>query len=164
MRSTMEWYLRKGIGFVLAVVVTFALTMAAAAQSQDQGKGQGSTAVEKAKDKTKDESKDKTKDKIKSANGMKGGVDGWNGDPEEMAALLAQAKSITLSQDSQAVAQLGNELQFLTKFNSVDNLQMNFQYGDTLQGLKSSLLDLQNDGRDREKDMARGRADRESSV
>jgi HEAT repeat protein len=165
MRSTTEWYLRKGIGFALTAVAAFALAMPAAAQPQDQGKGQGSTAVEKAKDKAKDKTQDKTKDKIKPANGVKGGVDGWIGDPEEMAALLAaQAKSITLDVDSQTMVQLAKEVQVESMLNMENSLQMKLQYGGTLDGLKSSLFDLQNDGRDREKDIARGRADRENSL
>jgi tetratricopeptide (TPR) repeat protein len=81
-----------------------------------------------------------------------------------MSALLAQAKSMALGEDSSKLVALASELQFQTKHNFENNLQMNFQYDATLAGLKSSLFDLQNDGRDREKEMARGRADRETSL
>jgi tetratricopeptide (TPR) repeat protein len=169
MRVTTEWYLRKGIGFALAAVATFALAMPAVAQSQGQSKSQGSSDVQKAKDKakdkTKDESKEKTKDKIKPIDGVKGGLDGWGGDADEMAALLAaQAKSITLDVDSQTLVQLAKEVQVESTLNMANSLQTKLQYGVTLEGLKDSLFDLQNDGRDREKEMARGRADRESSL
>jgi tetratricopeptide (TPR) repeat protein len=169
MRVTTEWYLRKGIGFALSAVATFALAMPAVAQSQGQSKSQGSSDVQKAKDKakdkTKDELKEKTKDKIKPIDGVKGGLDGWGGDADEMAALLAaQAKSITLDVDSQTLVQLAKEVQVESTLNMANSLQTKLQYGVTLEGLKDSLFDLQNDGRDREKEMARGRADRESSL
>jgi len=182
MRSTTEWYLRKGIGFVLAAVATFALAMPAAAQSQGEEKGQGSAAAEKAKDKTKIESKDKTKDKIKPTDGVKDGVDGgvqggvgksfgkgwgvdgWNGDADDLSARLAQAKSITLDEDSQTLVRLANKVRVESNVNIDTALQMKLQYGATLDGLNGTLLGLQDDGKDREKMRLRAQGDRESSL
>ena len=170
MRSTKEMYLRSGIGFVLAAIATFALVLPAGAQSQGQGqsKGQGTSGAEKSKDKTKDSS------------GVKGGVsggvgygksyggglglDGLSGDLDNVSALLEQVKSMDFSNMATNYADMATDLQYSLKYNFQNDFQLNLQNEIGLDSLQGSLFELQNDGRDREKDMARAHADRESSL
>jgi hypothetical protein len=177
MRSTKDMHVRKGIGFVLAAVATFALTFALPVRAQDQGQGQsqGSSAsqqkssTDKAKDKIKD--KENIKDKTKDYDGMKGatiyGLDSsYNQELSEQIskayAMAGQYKGMSLDYDTSRLTNLASELALQSKLNINSDITLNLQYAMNLEGLGGTLFGQQ-DGKDRERDMERGRADRESS-
>jgi len=171
MRSTNEMIVRKGIGIALAAVATLALSLAVAlpVDAQDQQKSQRQ-AKSKSQSGSTGKSKEKTKDSGdsfgygKSYGGAYGqALDELNGKLDEVNALMGQAKGSTLNFDSSELANLANELQLESKLNFKNDINLNLQYAMNLDSLGGMLLGQQ-DGRDREKEMARARGDRESSL
>ena len=176
MRSTKDVYVRKGIGFVLAAVATFALTFAlpvcaqqgqGQSQSEGQNVGQGISSAEKAQDKAKEKIKDKSKD----YEGLKGatiyGLDSsYNQELSEQIskayAMAGQYKEFSYDYDAPTLANLASELKLESKLNFDKDMNLNLQYAMNLDSLGGNLFGQQ-DGKDRERDMERGRADRESS-
>jgi HEAT repeat protein/TolA-binding protein len=169
MRGTKEMMVRKGVGFVLAAVATFALGLALPVHAQDQEKSQGQT-------KSKSGDADKTKDKVKTKDsgdsfgyGKSYGDDygqtlyGLSDKLSQSYALMGQAKALTFSYDADEMANLANEIALESKLNFNNDLNLNLKYTTDLDGFGGKLLGQQ-DGRDREKDMARARGDRESSL
>jgi HEAT repeat protein len=175
MRSSKENVLRKGIGFVLAVVATFALALALPAAAQDQGqsqsksqgqaksKTQGSGAVEKSKDKTKDSGDSfgygKSYDDLF---GQGQALDELTGKLSQAYALADQAKAMSFNYDASTYENLAKELALETKFNFDKDINLNLQYAKDLKGLGGNLFGQQ-DSKDRERDMERARGDREAA-
>jgi HEAT repeats/Tetratricopeptide repeat len=171
MSSTTEMMVRKGIGFVLAAVATLALAVAPPVRAQDQQKSQGQT---KSKSQSTDAEKSKEKVKTKDSGDSFGygksygdeygqALDLLTGKLNEANALMGQAKALTLSSDSLDLANLAQELKFESKLNFDIDSKLNLQYAMNFDGFGGTLLGQQ-DGKDREKDMARARADRETSL
>jgi HEAT repeat protein len=170
MRSTKEIMARKGIGVVLAAVATLALGLALPVHAQDQQKSQAQT---KSKSQSGGAEKSKEKDKTKDSGDSFGygksygddygqAFDELNDKLSESNALMAQSKALTFNYDSSEFADLAQELKLESKLNFDFDTKLNLQYAMDFDGLGGKLLGQQ-DGRDREKDMARGRADRETS-
>ncbi len=171
MRSTKETILRKGIGFVLAAVATLALAVALPVHAQDQQKPQGQTkSKSQSGDAEKAKEKAKTKDSGDSFGYGKSYGDGYGQTLDQLTdklsesyALLGQAKALTLNYDSSELANLATELKLESKLNFDVDTKLNFQYAMDFDGLGGKLLGQQ-DGKDREREMARARGDRESSL
>lgn len=180
MQSTKELYLRKGIGFVLAAVATLALAVALPARAQDQGQSQdmsvsrAKASADRAKDKAQDKEKDKEKikDKTKDYDGMKGVTvydQGFSYNQElseqinKAYAMAGQYKGLSFDYDASNQKNLAIEMALESKLKLNSDINVNLQYAMDLNGLGGNLFGQQ-DGRDRERDMERGRADRESSL
>lgn len=170
MRGTKEMMVRKGIGFVLAAVATLALTLALPARAQDQQKSQGQTKSKNDSGAEKSKEKDKTKDSSDSFGYGKNYGDGYGQALDQLTdklsesyALMDKANALTFSYDSSEFANLANELKLESTLNFDIDTKFNLQYAMDLDGLGGQLIGQQ-DGRDREKDMARARGDRESSL
>jgi HEAT repeat protein len=170
MRSTKEIIVRKGIGFVLAAVATLALSLALPVRAQDQQKSQGQTKSKSQSDGTeKAKDKEKTKDSGdsfgygKSYGDYGQALDLLSGKLDESYALLGQAKTLTFNYDSSKFANLSSELALESKLNFDFDTKLNLQYALDFDGFGGKLLGQQ-DGKDREREMARARGDRESSL
>jgi hypothetical protein len=181
MRSTKDMYVRKGIGFVLAAVATLVLTFALPVRAQDQGQGlsqassagQEKSSTDKAKEKLKDKTQDKEKDKTKDYDGEKGATAYGQGfsysySPElseqlnKAYAMADQYKAYSYDYDTSTLANLASEVKLDSKLNIDKDMKLNLQYAMNLEG-PGATFSGQQDGRDRDRDIERGRVDRESS-
>jgi TolA-binding protein len=165
MRGTKEMMVRKGMGFVLAAVVALAITLPARAQDQQKSQAQTKT---KSQSGGAEKSKDKTKDSDGSIGygksyGYGQALDELSGKLDEATALMRKANGLALNIDSSELANLANELKLESKLNFDIDTNLNLQYAMNLDGLAGELLGQQ-DGREREKDVERSRADRESGL
>jgi hypothetical protein len=184
MSSTNEKYVRKGIGFVLAVVAALAMTLALPVRAQDQGQsqdlsaGQGKSSTDKAKDKTKDkeQDKEKIKEKTKDYDGLKGATGYGQGfsyslGTEELSeqlnkayAMADQYKGLGADYDASTLANLASELKLESRLNVDSDVNLNLQYAMDLKGLSGNFFGQQDDNiRNLKRETDRRDADRESS-
>jgi tetratricopeptide (TPR) repeat protein len=178
MPSSKENVLRKGIGFVLAAVATFALALALPVAAQDQSQGQsqsksqgpaksktqGSGAAEKVKDKTKDSGDSFGYSKnYGDSYSQSQALDELTGKLSQAYALADQAQAMSFNYDASTLENLAKELTLESKLNFDNDINLNLQYALKLDSLGGNLFGQQ-DSKDRERDMERARGDREAAL